>query len=446
MSNTANIILTLQEKLKTSDNALDLATYAKMIEKLQMNIVSVVSTFDDLPVVTDDGNIYLIESESELYYNVGSTWFSLGKITGDFIFSVGTNTSGNLGDNTILNKSSPVLLAGGITNWSFVSSGSRATFAISDGVLYSWGCTNSGNLGDGANVNRSSPVVVAGGLTNWSQASAGGRHSLGIAGGVAYAWGYNIKGQLGDNTAVNKSSPVTVVGGITNWTQVSAGGYHSLGIAGGIAYAWGGGSFFGIFGQLGDNTTTSRSSPVTVVGGITNWSQVSAGRDYSLGLTDTGIAYAWGNNITGKLGDDATINRSSPVTVVGGITNWSQMSAGSYHSLGLTNTGVAYAWGLNSSGQLGDETTIVRSSPVTVVGGITNWSQVSAGFSHNLGLTTSGIVYSWGYNGGQLGDGSIISRSSPGTVVGGITTWAQVSAGGSYSMLLGNDVIKRYTQ
>jgi alpha-tubulin suppressor-like RCC1 family protein len=125
-----------------------------------------------------------------------------------------------------------------------------------------------------------------------------------------------------------------------------------------------------------------------VVGGITNWSQVSASKNgsHSLGLTDTGIAYAWGSNSAGQLGDNTTTSQSSPVTVVGGITNWSQVSAGENYTLGLTDTGVLYTWGSNSYGKLGDGTTTNRSSPVTVAGGITNWTQVAAGGSTSSAL------------------------------------------------------------
>jgi len=82
-------------------------------------------------------------------------------------------------------------------------------------------------------------------------------------------------------------------------------------------------------------TVIDKSSPVTVVGGITNWSAVSGGAAHSLGLTDTGVIYAWGFGLTGRLGDGTTIDRSSPVTVVGGITNWSTISAGNIHNLAL---------------------------------------------------------------------------------------------------------------
>ena len=152
-----------------------------------------------------------------------------------------------------------------------------------------------------------------------------------------------------------------------------------------IVYSWGDNGN----GKLGDGTTSGKSSPVTVIGAITNWSQVSAGYDHSLGVTSDGIAYGWGDNGNGELGDGTTADKSSPVTVIGGITDWSQVSGGGSHSLGVTDTGIAYAWGAGLSGRLGDGTTADKSSPVTVIGGITNWSQVSAGGYHSLGVVTS---------------------------------------------------------
>jgi alpha-tubulin suppressor-like RCC1 family protein len=308
--------------------------------------------------------------------------------------------------------------------------------------VYSWGLNSSGQLGDVTTTSRSSPVTVVGGITNWNQVSAGAVHNLGLtATGIAYAWGSNANGRLGDNTTTNRSSPVTVVGGLT-WSQVSAGNRHSLGVTStGIAYAWGANGY----GALGDGTTTERVSPVSVIGGITDWLQVSAsgqqGR-HSLGVTATGIAYAWGRNLSGVLGNGTTVSSSSPVTVIGGITNWIQVSACGQNSLGVTSTGIAYAWGANGLGQLGDNTTTNRSSPVTVVGGITNWSQVASGSDHSLGLTATGIAYAWGSNAnGKLGDGTTVSKSSPVTVVGGITNWTQVSGGDSHS--LGINVITK---
>jgi alpha-tubulin suppressor-like RCC1 family protein len=402
-----------------------------------------VTTIGDLPdVVNNKGRMAYVSSQNSYYFSDGIEWlsdFSSILISASSTYAWGFNTYGRLGDNSTVDKSSPVTVVGGGISWGQVSAGDSHSLGVTNtGIAYAWGYGGVGRLGDNTTTSKSSPVTVVGNITNWSQVSAGDYHSLGLTNtGIAYAWGYGATGRLGDNSIVNKLSPVTVVGGITNWSQVSAGRAHSLGITDtGIAYAWGSNTFFGTpIGQLGDNTTINKSSPVTVAGGITNWSQVSAGNFHSLGLTNTGIAYAWGINTYGQLGDGSANLRSSPVTVVGGITNWSQVSAGNFHSLGLTNTGIAYAWGFGTDGRLGDNTTINKSSPITVTSGITNWSQVSAGYSHSLGLTNTGIAYAWGNNGdGRLGDGSTISRSSPVTVAGGITNWSEVNAGNFHSL------------
>ena len=195
-----------------------------------------------------------------------------------------------------------------------------------------------------------------------------------------FAWGCNA----GDNTTVAKSSPVLVVGGFTDWCQLSAGCAHSLGVrANGSLWAWGNGGN----GQLGDNAAAIRSSPVSVVGGFTDWCQVSASSSHSLGVRQNGTAWAWGfAGLFGKLGDNTTVAKSSPVLVVGGFTDWCQLSAGCAHSLGLRQNGTAWAWGCNASGQLGNNSTVSRSSPVSVVGGFTDWCRVSAGGIHSLAI------------------------------------------------------------
>jgi alpha-tubulin suppressor-like RCC1 family protein len=435
----SKIVLRLQQLVAATSDPYELMVLTKAAEKLRAGSVSVVSTTVSLPAAATStvGEIFLVENDDDLYVNVGSQWNSLNnEISARLSYGWGINSFGPLGDGTTTSKSSPVTVIGGINNWAQVSGGYRHSLGVTvSGIAYAWGSNNSGRSGDGTTTDRSSPVTVVGGITNWSQLAAGNGHSLGVTStGIAYAWGNNSNGRLGDGTDIARSSPVTVIGGITNWSQLAAGATHSLGLTStGIAYAWGN----NYQGLLGDGTTTTRSSPVTVVGGITNWRQLSLTNNHSLGVTATGIAYGWGRNQYGRLGDGTTTTRSSPVTVVGGITNWSQVSAGGQHSLGLTSTGIVYGWGANAAGQLGDNTTNSKISPVTVVGGITNWSQLAAGGYHSLCLTNSGIAYAWGTNGvGQLGDGTTLAKSSPVSVLGGITNWSQVSVGQQHSLAL----------
>jgi alpha-tubulin suppressor-like RCC1 family protein len=372
----------------------------------------------------------------------GTEWvyIDLYKPSGD-IFAWGGGANGLLGDGTTVYRSSPVSVIGGFTDWIQVSAGGGLSLGIrSNGTAWAWGPGSNGRLGDGTVVDRSSPVSVIGGFTDWIQVSAGGGHSLGIrSNGTAWAWGYGGFGRLGDGTVVSRSSPVSVVGGFTDWIQVSGGYAFSLGVrSNGTAWAWGRNNT-GIpsaVGQLGDNSNTlGRSSPVSVVGGFTDWIQVSAGSfGHSLGVRANGTAWAWGYASQGSLGNGTTFNRSSPVSVIGGFTDWIQVSAGSSHSLGVRANGTAWAWGTPFDGELGDGTVVAKSSPVSVVGGFTDWIQVSAR-NHSLGIRSNGTAWAWGSGRfGPLGDGTVVSRSSPVSVVGGFTDWIQVSAGGGHSL------------
>jgi alpha-tubulin suppressor-like RCC1 family protein len=349
-------------------------------------------------------------------------------------FSWGRNYDGQLGDITRVDKSSPVSVVGGYTDWIAISAGNVHSLSIrSDGTAWAWGNNQLGRLGDGTTVGKSSPVSVVGGFTDWTQVGAGLQHSIGLrSNGTLWSWGYNFSGALGDSTSVAKSSPVSVVGGFTDWVQISAG--QDLNIAlreNGTAWAWGNGAQ----GRLGNNSTTNRSSPVSVVGGFTDWTQVSAGALHGLGLRENGTAWAWGSDFDGQLGDNTTIDKSSPVSVLGGFTDWTQLSAGSSHSLGLRENGTLWAWGANGNGRLGDNTTVRKSSPVSIVGGFTDWTQIDAGGSHNFGLRANGTAWAWGRNYyGILGDNTTVAKSSPVSIVGGYTDWIRVSAGGNHSL------------
>jgi alpha-tubulin suppressor-like RCC1 family protein len=361
-------------------------------------------------------------------YN-GTAWVNMIGISSTPLWSWGTNVNGELGDNTTVNKSSPVSVVGGFTDWVQISLGRNHTTAIrANGTAYSWGLGSLGRLGDNTTVSKSSPVLVAGGFTDWLQVSLGRDHTAAVrANGTAYCWGLATFGRLGDNTTVNKSSPVLVAGGFTDWVQISAGDHTAAVRANGTAYCWGNGNF----GRLGNNATTDRSSPVLVVGGFTNWVQIAAGAYHTAAIRANGTAYCWGNGQNGRLGDNTSVSKSSPVLVVGGFTDWVQISTQIFHTAAVRANGTAYCWGVNTGGRLGDNTVVEKSSPVLVLGGITDWVQTSCGTNHTAAIRANGTAYAWGGSNsdGRLGDNTTVNKSSPVLVAGGFTDWVQISAG-----------------
>ena len=138
------------------------------------------------------------------------------------LWSWGYNLFGELGDSTITRKSSPVQTIAGGTNWKQVACGEYNTAAIkTDGTLWLWGNNYAGQLGDSTIISRSSPVQTITGGNNWKQVS-GAYHTAAIkTDGTLWLWGRNSEGQLGDSTIVNKRSPVQTIAGETNWKQVA---------------------------------------------------------------------------------------------------------------------------------------------------------------------------------------------------------------------------------
>ena len=309
------------------------------------------------------------------------------------------------------------------------------------GAAWAWGSNSFGQLGDGTILPRLTPVAVSmpAGVT-FSTIAAGWGHSQALdSGGAAWAWGANNQGQLGDGTTTDRSTPVAVSmpAGVT-FSAIAGGEAHSLALdISGQAWAWG----WNGLGQLGDGTTTTRLTPVPVSmpAGVT-FSAIAGNRRHSLALDSGGAAWAWGLNDVGQLGDGTTTNRLSPVPVSmpAGVT-FSAIAAGYNYGLALDISSQAWGWGYNASGQLGDGTGITRLTPVPVSmpAGVT-FSAIAAGWGHSLALDSGGAAWAWGVNfQGQLGDGTTTNRLAPVAVsMPAGVTFSAIAGGEAHTLAL----------
>ena len=306
---------------------------------------------------------------------------------------------------------------------------------------YLWltGNNNDGQLGTNNTTDVSSPVQTVTGGSNWKQVSGGYDHSAGVKyDGTLWMWGNNSDGQLGTNNIVHRSSPVQTISNAETWKSVSCGGLHTAAIKDdGTLWSWGS----NYNGQLGTNNTTAVSSPVQTVAGGSNWKSVTCGYAFTAGIKDDGTLWMWGLNSDGQLGDNTVVKKSSPVQTVAGGNNWFQVACGYSYTAALKTDGTLYLWGSNYDGQLGTNNTTAVSSPVQTVAGGNNWKAADCGSSHTIALDCDGNIWSWGNNNnGQLGDSTTNYYSSPVQIETANSEWAQVFAGGEGSGSIREDM------
>ncbi|GAA3015948.1 hypothetical protein GCM10020229_28910 [Kitasatospora albolonga] len=365
--------------------------------------------------------------------------------------SWGNNRSGQLGDGTWTDFRTTATTVLGLTSAEVVKIAAGGAGAhnghglalLTDRTVQSWGSNNSGQLGDGSVFSHNAPGQVVN-LSNATDIAAGGTHSLALlADRTVVSWGHNNYGQLGNGTNNDSSVPVRVEG-LNKVVAIAAGLNHSIALReDGTVWAWG----YNINGQLGDGTSASRAVPNQVTG-LTGVTKIAAGCDHNLALvgppssttkpTSGNAIKAWGYNATGQLGDNSTINRYSPVDTqgiwLGGV---SQVAAGCKHSMAVTDSdNKLKAWGQNTSGQIGDGTTDYRITPVPVPA-LTGIQLVAGGREHTIVLLGDNTVRSWGNNGsGQLGNGTTTDSSTPVTTLTALTGVDKLAApvGGDFSL------------
>jgi alpha-tubulin suppressor-like RCC1 family protein len=264
------------------------------------------------------------------------------------------------------------------------------------GGVKCWGNNSNGQLGDGTTTDRNTPVDVSGLSSGVTAIAAGGAHTCALtAGSGVKCWGANSVGQLGDGTTTDRHTPVDVSGLSSGVAAIAAGAGHTCALTtGGGVKCWGWNSF----GQLGDGTTTERHTPVDVSGLSSGVAAIAACETHTCALTTGGGVKCWGDNYFGQLGDGTTTGRTTPVDVSGLSSGVATIAAGYYHTCALTVSGGVKCWGANWYGGLGDGTWTDRNTPVDVSGLTSGVAAIAAGWSHTCALTTGGGVKCWGWN------------------------------------------------
>jgi alpha-tubulin suppressor-like RCC1 family protein len=339
------------------------------------------------------------------------------------LYSWGNNSRGQLGNGSRLNAQTPgtVALPPGITPTAIAAGADFAFAAGLDGALYSWGDNLFGQLGNGSHgaMPGLTPVRVsfpAGVDPVGVAAGAESAYVIGSNGGL-YGWGDNHSGQLGIDSVRSSYVPVRVKlpAGVTP-TAVAAGesSAYVIGSDGSI-YSWGSNSF----GQLGDASFRNSAIPVRVAlpaGMIPK--AIAAGQSSAYALAGNGAIYAWGDNHSGQLGNvQAGVESPKPVAVQfpAGVTA-TAISSGSVTAYAIGSNGAGYAWGDNTYRQLGDGSTVARSTTpvrISLPSGVTPVA-ITGGRISAYAAGMAGDLYGWGNNSfGQLGNGATAGTSAP---------------------------------
>lgn len=254
------------------------------------------------------------------------------------------------------------------------------------------------------------------------------------------SWGYGLAGELGNGATTNSSVPLNVTtSGVLDGksiAQLSAGRDMTCALdTAGLAYCWGTNSY----GELGNSSTTSSSVPVAVSmpTGVT-FASISAGAIQVCAVSTSGAGYCWGYGYIGQLGggyyppDPYYMTAPQPVSMPSGKT-FRSISAGNQHTCAVTVDNLGYCWGYNGNGQLGAAAPASSNEPIAVTGGLF-FSSIEAGKATTCGITTTNTAYCWGFGGGgELGDNSTtLVQSSPVAVSTTGTlpdTYSQLSSG-----------------
>jgi alpha-tubulin suppressor-like RCC1 family protein len=269
--------------------------------------------------------------------------------------------------------------------------------------------------------------------------ATGGTHALLELpnGGGSYSllgWGTNASGELGSGSSGGNQLTPHDSSDLNDFSQVTAGLNFSAGIdVFGNLWTWGNNSQ----GQIGNASTTG---PVTTPFEISyiSWIGIAAGRTHLVGIASTGALWTWGQNTHGELGlGNTTSPLSSPQPISVTTNQWTDVAAGNEFTVGIKADGSLWTWGLGGSGQLGNGIGDAH-SPQHI--GTSTWTHIAAGDAHVLAIRADGTLWGWGSNSHcQVGNNSNNNVTAPVQITTGAGPWIAVAAGYQHSLAIRAD-------
>ncbi|TYQ15856.1 UNVERIFIED_CONTAM: alpha-tubulin suppressor-like RCC1 family protein [Acetivibrio alkalicellulosi] len=404
------------------------------------------------------------------------------------VWSWGQNFNGVLGDGTTENNNTPTKVEG-LDLVKYISVGENHVAVLKyDGSSWSWGSNKYGQLGNGEGNFSNTPIHILD-VSRITKVVSGLRHVVALdEDGSLWAWGNNENYQLIENNPVNQINKIAnvpfkitreaevnnIVAGPTRtvlerkdgtimmyatsivannllspseigffkgFKKIAVGDKHIVAIGDDKKVYSSGDSYWGQLGNgsqnhhnnFGDNFVSSVEAT-----GLSDIIDISTGKDHSVALKEDGTVWAWGYNLNGELGNGRPNNISLVPVKVEDIENVISISSGMAHVLALKEDGTVWAWGKNSQGQLGNNSTTRSRVPVQVEG-LENVVVIEAGRDHSIAMKEDGTVWGWGDNSfGQLGDGTNENRLIP-VEIEQLKGVKAISAGGDFTIAIKED-------